>query len=98
MKSPRLKKLRYKIHDRFIGFMEVDGFAIDSDIPVRLCVHQTDSGFWKCDHFDSGGGIAFTEPTRDQAVKHGIEYVRKGIEDGRYAEAVAAWNKEMIHV
>lgn len=50
----KLHPMDYWIDDRFIGKAKVSGFAINSGLPVRICIHLNKAGYWVADHFDSG--------------------------------------------
>lgn len=87
----KLKKIKYKIA-LFRDTKEVTGYAIDCDLPVRLCVRNI-GGEWRIDHYDTGYFIGGLCDTREKAIANGIEVVRRNIESGVYADMIRAYDR-----
>jgi hypothetical protein len=79
----KTKRMQYKIDDRVDGFRYVDGYAIDSGLPVRVCVHRVGRR-WKCDHFDSGFAFGPSQNTMREAVRFAVARMRHAIESGEF--------------
>jgi hypothetical protein len=87
----KLKKIKYKIAT-FHGPEDVVGYAIDCDLPVRLCVRDVGYG-WRVDHYDTGYRFGHLCDTRKAAVTHGVDVLRKNLESGIYAKSIRAYNR-----
>ena len=87
----RLRKIKYKIAS-VCGPLEVEGYAIESNLPVRLCV-RLEGYFWRIDHYDTGYFIGKLCDTRQQAIAHGIEVVGRNLQSGKYAKSIQAYNR-----
>ena len=84
----KVKRMQYKINDRISGFRYVDGYAIDSGLPVRICVRRHNNRKWKCDHYDSGYWFGAYQPTMKKAAEYAVERMWRAIEDGTLARAI----------
>ena len=88
----RLKKLKYRVRFKGLGSLEVSGFAIDSGLPVRICVHEA-GGVWICDHYDSGRRYGCFHSTRKDAVRSAVDDMKQALDDGTYAKAIRRINR-----
>lgn len=87
--SVKIKKLRYKIAGAYPGgWKYVDGYAIDSGLPVRICVHKESNGLWGADHYDTGLRFGYRSETRTEAIEYGIRQMMDAISSGRYFKAL----------
>lgn len=93
----KFKLMKYRIHDRVTGSRLVRGYAIDADIPVRLCVRWKSKGWWVIDHYDTGWWINIfcSGDTKLGAAVAGVEKVRRALESGDYDLAIDKWHREM---
>lgn len=90
----KLKKLNY-----FIAFpegkIEISGFAIDSGLPVRICVHKS-CGVWICDHYDTGRRYGHFHSTKKDAVRGAVDDMMQALFDGTYANSIKRVNGELL--
>lgn len=86
-----LKQIKYKIA-LLSGSREVTGYAIDCDLPVRLCV-RIENFLWRVDHYDTGYFIGPLFNSRQEAIERGFDIVRRNIESGKYAQLIRAYNR-----
>ena len=82
--------LSYKIH--WVSFdppyCVVKGYAIDSDLPVRICVHRGYGRVWVCDHYDTGYRFGKFHDTKAAAIKAGIQTMKDALANGDYERAL----------
>lgn len=91
-----MKTIGMFYNTQFAGMtVTVYGFAIDSGLPVRVCVHKVDKGVWVCDHYDSGRRFGESQRTKRAAVRHAVYEMRRRIESGAYAQAVHELNNQV---
>ncbi|MCR4305073.1 MAG: hypothetical protein NUV63_12775 [Gallionella sp.] len=89
----KLVPINYFI-DHHGGSRPVSGLAIETNLPVRMCLRREWSS-WRCDHYDTGYGMNYmgavdSELSAEEAAKKYIDYLRKNINSGQYARALAA--------
>lgn len=84
----RTKEIRYFISLQGIGPLPVWGFAIDSGLPVRICVHEASKNVWACDHYDTGKRFGEFQYTKKDAIRHAVYEMRVQIENGNFARAM----------
>jgi hypothetical protein len=83
----KTKPITYKIAT-LCGHEFVNGYAIDSGLPVRICVHRINDHTWVCDHYDSGYWFGSRTTTMEEAVKFGVARMRKAIKSGELDRAI----------
>jgi hypothetical protein len=84
----KTKRIQYKITDRYTEWRYVDGYAIDSGLPVRVCVHRAPNNLWACDHYDSGLWFGAYHKTMRDAIEYAVPRMKIAIESGELARAI----------
>lgn len=83
-----LVPLSYKIHLYPNGSHNVDGFALKSDLPVRMCIHEKTFGGWVCDHYDTGCSFGPEFATMNDAAIFAEARMRVAIDNGELEPAI----------
>lgn len=73
--------ISYWIHDYVVGKRMVSGWAIDSRLPVRVCVRLNELGDWVCEHFDSGCRFGNILPSEWFLFSEVVDYAVRTMED-----------------
>lgn len=73
--------ISYWIHDKSIGKRRVTGCAIDSGLPVRICVRLNELGDWVCEHFDSGYRFGNILPSESFLINEVVDYAVRSMGD-----------------
>lgn len=88
MKQYTLKQITYKVTTS-MGQRNVLGFAIDLDLPVRICTRQNSNDEWIFDDFDTGFSIPVRHTNITEALALCFNLLDKKIADGAYQRGQA---------
>ncbi len=73
--------ISYWIHDYVVGKRMVSGWAIDSRLPVRICIRLNELGDWVCEHFDSGYRFGNILPSESFLISEVVDYAIRTMGD-----------------
>jgi hypothetical protein len=86
----KMQTFDYEISHEVIGFELVTGFALDTGLPIKMCVRQL-GGLWRLDDFLTGHSlirISDDFETLIEFIIRGHELLEEKLNNGQYQKAL----------